>query len=191
MRLNRYEKLAGRVYGEVDPRDARNAVIADIKLAALNARGMVEYSTDVYILRPVDSSKGNHRIFYEINNRGNNFSFGLLNNAPAAVVNDPTTVVDAGNGFLMRLGYTIVLSGWDAGVAPGGGAPNDHGSDCEEPGRFIDRRPRARGARHRQQYDDDGNPDVRSGNPRQVPGQPLGARALRGSAHARARHRLG
>ena len=116
-----YEKLVGRAFGEVDPRDPRNAVIADINLAPRNARGMVEYSTDVYILRPVDSSKGNHRIFFEINNRGNNFSFGLLNNAPAAVVNDPTTAVDAGNGFLMRQGYTIVLSGWDAGVAPGGG----------------------------------------------------------------------
>ena len=116
-----YEKFTGRAYGEVDPRDPRNAVIADINLAPRNARGMVEYSTDVYILRPVDSSKGNHRIFFEINNRGNNFSFGLLNNAPAAVVNDPTTAVDAGNGFLMRQGYTIVLSGWDAGVAPGGG----------------------------------------------------------------------
>ena len=116
-----YEKLVGRAFGEVDPRDPRNAVIADINLAPRNARGMVEYSTDVYILRPVDRSKGNHRIFFEINNRGNNFSFGLLNNASAAVVNDPTTAVEVGNGFLMRQGYTIVLSGWDAGVAPGGG----------------------------------------------------------------------
>ena len=116
-----YEKVVGRAFGEVDPRDPRNAVIVDINLAPRNARGMVEYSTDIYILRPVDASKGNHRVFFEINNRGNNFSFGLLNNAPAAVVNDPTTVVDAGNGFLMRQGYTIVLGGWDAGVAPGGG----------------------------------------------------------------------
>ena len=96
-------------------------MIADIDLAPRSSRGTVEYSTDVYILRPVDRAKGNHRIFFEINNRGNNFSFGLLNNASAAVVNDPTTAVEVGNGFLMRQGYTIVLSGWDAGVAPGGG----------------------------------------------------------------------
>ena len=80
----------------------------------------MEYSTDVYILRPIDRSKGNGRLFFEINNRGNNFSFGLLNDT-AAVLNDPTSAADAGNGFLMRQGYTIVLSGWDAGVAPGGG----------------------------------------------------------------------
>ena len=116
-----YEKVVGRARGEVDPNDPRNAVIADIALAPRNARGMVEYSTDFYILRPVNRAAGNHRIFFEINNRGNNFSFGLLNNAPAAVVNDPTTAADAGNGFLMRQGYTFVSSGWDAGVAPGGG----------------------------------------------------------------------
>ncbi len=116
----RYEKLVGRAFGEVDPGDPRNALIVDIGLAPRNARGLVEYSTDVYILRPVERSKGNGRLFFEINNRGNNFSFGLLNNT-AAVLNDPTSAADAGNGFLMRQGYTIVLSGWDAGVAPGGG----------------------------------------------------------------------
>jgi hypothetical protein len=30
-------------------------------------------------------------------------------------------VADAGNGFLMRLGFTIVSSGWDAGIVTGGG----------------------------------------------------------------------
>ena len=49
-----YQKLVGRASGEVDPNDPRNAVIADIALAPRNARGMVEYSTDIYILRPVD-----------------------------------------------------------------------------------------------------------------------------------------
>ncbi len=119
--VGRYEKLAGRAFGEVDPNDQRNRVIADIALAPRNSKGKVEYSTDVYILRPVERSAGNHRIFFEMNNRGNNFSLGLLNSAPAAILNDPTTVADAGNGFLMRQGYTIVLSGWDAGVTAGGG----------------------------------------------------------------------
>ena len=119
--VGQYEKLVGRAFGEVDPNDQRNKVIADIALAPRNARGNVEYSTDIYILRPIDRSAGNHKIFFEINNRGNSFSFGLLNSAPAAVMNDPATVADAGNGFLMRQGYTIVLSGWDAGVAAGGG----------------------------------------------------------------------
>jgi Alpha/beta hydrolase domain len=118
--VGQYEKLIGRAFGEVDPNDPRNALIADIALAPRNVRGMVEYSMDVYMLRPVDRTKGNRRLFVEFTNRGNSYSFGLMNNT-AAVLNDPTSATDAGNGFLMRQGYNIVLSGWDAGVAPGGG----------------------------------------------------------------------
>ena len=114
-----YEKVVGRAWGEVDPQDPRNAVITDIALAPRNIKGRVEYATGVYILRPVDSARGNHRLFFEITNRGNNLSFGQMNDATAG--NDPTTAADAGNGFLMRQGYTIVLSGWDVTVAAGDG----------------------------------------------------------------------
>jgi hypothetical protein len=115
-----YEKLVGRAYGEADPSDRRNAVITDIALAPRNARGMVEYSTDIYILRPVDQSKGNHRVFFDINNRGGARALSVMNEAHSGG-NDPTTSADAGNGFLMREGYTIVMSGWDVTVAPGKG----------------------------------------------------------------------
>ena len=115
-----YEKLVGRAYGEVDPADRRNAGIVDIQLAPRNAKGMVEYSTDIYILRPVDPSKGNHRLFFEINNRGSNLSFGHFNDSSTGG-NDPTTAADAGDGFLMRQGYTLLWSGWDATAKPGQG----------------------------------------------------------------------
>ncbi len=59
--VGQYEKLVGRAYGEVDPSDPKNAIIADIALAPKNAAGMAEYSTDIYILRPVEQSQGNHR----------------------------------------------------------------------------------------------------------------------------------
>lgn len=112
-----YEKLVGRAFGEVDPNDPRNAGIVDVALAPRNIRGMVEYSTDIYILKPVDAARGNHRLFFELTNSGNVTSFTRLNDA-ATGGNDPTTVGDAGIGFLMRQGYTIVFSGWDATVAP-------------------------------------------------------------------------
>ena len=115
-----YEKLIGRAYGELDPADPRNRVIVDLSLAPRNDRGMVEYSMDVMVLRPIDPARRNKRLFYEINNRGGMRSLGLLNDV-AALTNDPTTAADAGNGFLMRQGYTILLSGWDISVAPGGG----------------------------------------------------------------------
>ena len=64
--VGQYEKLVGRAFGEVDPHDPRNAVIVDLALAPRNVRGMVEYSTDIYILKPVDSARGNHRLFFEL-----------------------------------------------------------------------------------------------------------------------------
>jgi hypothetical protein len=136
-----YKKLVGRAYGEVDPADRRNAVITDIALAPRNARGMVEYATDIYILMPVDPSKGNHKVFFESNNRGNFRSFSVMNDAKSGE-NDPTAAADAGNGYLMREGYTIVLSGWDVSVRPGRGrltmtvpvAKNPDGSAVTGPG---------------------------------------------------------
>jgi hypothetical protein len=109
----RYEKLTGRFFGEIDPGDPLNSVIADIRLAPRNARGLVEYSGDFLIIRPVDAARGNHRLLFEINNRGNILSFGLLNDA-ARNSNDPSTAADAGNGFMMRQGYTLAWGAWDA-----------------------------------------------------------------------------
>ena len=114
-----YEKLVGRVFGEVDPDAPGNAVVTDVELARRNAGGMVEYAVDLLILRPVDPSQGNGRIFYELNNRGRMLSLGQLNDARSGG-NDPTTLADAGNGFLMRRGYTFVSSGWDATAAADG-----------------------------------------------------------------------
>jgi hypothetical protein len=60
--VGQYEKIRGIAYGEVDPSDPRNAVITDIEPAPVNAQGMVEYSMDIFILKPVDLNRGNHRI---------------------------------------------------------------------------------------------------------------------------------
>ncbi len=111
-----YEKLRGVAYGEVDPTDPRNAIITDIEFAPRNANGMVEYSMDIYLLKPVDLRQGSHKLFMEVNNRGRK-RFSGLNGGPET--NDPTTAADAGDGFLMQRGYTLVWSGWDSAAAPG------------------------------------------------------------------------
>lgn len=107
-----YERVFATARGEVDPRDPANQGIALIDKAPRNARGRVEYSTDVFILRPKDPARGNGRILYEVNNRGRKMLFWNLADGPQGV-NDPRTVADVGNGFPLRLGYTIVWSGWD------------------------------------------------------------------------------
>jgi hypothetical protein len=114
-----YEKIVGRAFGEVDPKDPRNAVIVDIANAPRNARGMVEYDTDFTILKPVNLANGNHRLWFEINNRGAIAEFPQMNDSPTT--NNPTTAKDAGNGYLMRQGYTILQTGWDATAPAGGG----------------------------------------------------------------------
>lgn len=105
-----YEKLRGKAYGELDPASPQNALITDIALAPRNARGMVDYSMDIYILKPINLSQGNHKLFLEINNRGGKL-FGGLNNSTGG--NDPTTAAQAAEGFLMNLGYTMAWNGWD------------------------------------------------------------------------------
>jgi hypothetical protein len=109
--VGRYERISGHVVGEVDPHDPRNAIIVDIGLAPVNAGGMVTYSTDFQLLRPVERRNGNRRLLYEITNRGRTNALEMLNDSRTG--NDVATSGDAGNGFLMRQGYSLLESGWD------------------------------------------------------------------------------
>ncbi|HEV8256502.1 MAG TPA: alpha/beta hydrolase domain-containing protein [Casimicrobiaceae bacterium] len=111
-----YEKLRGRAYGAVDPADPLNALITDIELAPTNA-GKVEYSMDIYILKPVNLSQGNNKLFMEVNNRGNKL-FGGFNGSGGG--NNPTSATDAGQAFLMKQGYSIAWNGWDISASSGG-----------------------------------------------------------------------
>src|ERR1700694_1464127 len=54
-----YEKLRGKVYSAVDPKDSRHNIIAAPEQAPKNSQRKVEYSADLFILKPKDSSKGN------------------------------------------------------------------------------------------------------------------------------------
>jgi len=109
-----YEKVVGRFRGELDPKSPLNAVIVDLDKAPRNARGMVEYSADFYILKPVDVTKGNGALFYELANRGNKGILPRFNYAAGS--NDPTTAQHAGDGFLMWQGYTLLWNGWMNGL---------------------------------------------------------------------------
>lgn len=105
-----YEKLVGTIYGEVDPQNRLNKVIVNLGKAPRNRRGRVEYSSDLFILKPVDMARGNGKIFFDAPNRGGKRILAFLNDAREA--NDPSTIEDGGSGFLMRRGYTIVWCGW-------------------------------------------------------------------------------
>ena len=115
-----YEKLTGTAYFEADPGNPHNAVVFDLDKAARNAAGMVEFSADLVLLRPVDMSKASGTLFYEVNNRGNKIFQIMLNDTPpTANNNNPITAADFGNGFLERHGYVVAWVGWGADIAPG------------------------------------------------------------------------
>lgn len=129
-----YERLDGVAIGELDPTDPANRAIVNLAKAPRNARGRVEYRSDICILRPMDAAKGNGRILYEVNNRGRIMLFANL--CAGKVGNQPATAADLGNALPLKRGFTLVWSGWDAGaprangglgleapVATDGGAP--------------------------------------------------------------------
>jgi len=107
--VGQYEMITARATIAVDPEHALNSRIVDIDLAPTNASGRVEAVADVAILRPVDLSKGNRRLFYEVLNRGDKISFILMNDAPWV---DYYQGLEVANGHLMNEGYTVVWSGW-------------------------------------------------------------------------------
>ena len=103
-----YEQLTGKLYFLIDPGNRRNAVIADLNKAPRNAAGKVELSADLVILRPRDPGKGNGIALFDIVNRGNGVVFAAFN-GPAG--NTPES--EAGDGFVLNRGYTIVRVGWE------------------------------------------------------------------------------
>lgn len=115
-RVGAYEKIVGRLHCEVDPNADSQARITDIKLAPQNARGRVEFWTDFFLLKPVDARRGNGRLLYDVNNRGNKLALWTFNEARS---NNPATLTDAGNGFLMRNGWSVLWCGWSGEVPPG------------------------------------------------------------------------
>jgi len=104
-----YEQIVGKIYFVIDPANARNQVIVDLDKAPKNASGRVEMSADLTILKPKDISKGNGVALLDVVNRGNKT---VLNGFNRAGNNN-----EWGDGFLMRLGYTVIWVGWEFDVA--------------------------------------------------------------------------
>jgi hypothetical protein len=105
-----YEKLAGKIYFAVDPKNSANRIIVDIDKAPRNTAGKVEFSSDFYMIKPKDLSRGNGTLLYEVPNRGNKGMLGTFNMASGSP--DPQTEAQFGDGFLMEQGFTLIWVGW-------------------------------------------------------------------------------
>lgn len=89
-----YEIIRGRIHGEVDPADPKNAIIQDLKRVPRNARGRVEYIATFALAKPVDLSKASGVLIYTVVNRGNGVA---------------TASAD---------GHISLVSGWQGDVVP-------------------------------------------------------------------------
>ena len=104
-----YERLVGRAHFAVDPDAPAQHGITDLDKAPIDAEGLVQFTGDLSMLKPLDPRRGNRRIFFDYGNRSNKRA------------NDPRTLAHAGNGFLMRCGYTVAWLAWQGDLLPGNG----------------------------------------------------------------------
>ena len=112
--VGHYIQLDGTAHFAVDPIHPLNRCITDIKLAPRERDGLVNFSADIRILVPEDPRRGNHRLLFDVSNRGNRLALGAFNRVPRPI--NPSAPTDAGDGFLMRHGYTVVWCGWQHDV---------------------------------------------------------------------------
>ncbi len=101
-----YEEVTGKAYFVLDPKDPRNAVIADIDKAPRNADGRVEFSADLLAVWP-KIGDGNGIALVDVVNRGTTTAFRL---------NRTAGVDRVGDGFLMKQGFMILCIGWEFDV---------------------------------------------------------------------------
>ena len=105
-----YERIVGKIHFAVDPKLAANRIIADIDLAPRNAQGLVEFTADLFLLKPADAAKSNGTVLLEISNRGGK---GLLGMFDLGGKPDPRTAQDLGDPLLFEQGYTLAWVGWE------------------------------------------------------------------------------
>jgi hypothetical protein len=102
-----YVQMIGKAHFEVDPKDPRNAVIADIDKAPRNAAGKVEFTADLLTMWR-KSDDGNNVALVDVVNRGNTTAFRLNRTAGQNLV---------GDGFLLKQGFMIICIGWEFDIA--------------------------------------------------------------------------
>ncbi|HIG43225.1 MAG: alpha/beta hydrolase domain-containing protein [bacterium] len=111
-----YERIDGIAYYAVDPLDESNQCITDLQYAERDSDGLVRFSGDVTILSPVDG--GNRAALLEVPNRGHRVANRIIN--LCELVEDDN-IIEPGDGYLFRQGWTLVFCGWQWDVPTGTG----------------------------------------------------------------------
>jgi Alpha/beta hydrolase domain len=101
-----YERLTGRVYFSASVANPHNSGIVDLKNAVNLKRGEVDFSADFVALRPKDPHKNNGSMLLENPNRGHSRILSVVDGG------DWDAASNAGDGWLLRHGFTYVSLGW-------------------------------------------------------------------------------
>ncbi len=80
-----YEQVAGRAFGELDPKLPGNALIQDIELAK-DADGKVRYVASFVLFKPVDKPKASGLMWHDVPNRGRVFAMAPQERAAGDVL---------------------------------------------------------------------------------------------------------
>ena len=80
-----YEQIAGRAFGELDPKLPGNSIIQDIELAK-DADGKVRYVATFLIYKPMDLSRASGLLWHDVPNRGRVFPFATAERAAGDIM---------------------------------------------------------------------------------------------------------
>jgi len=113
-----YEQVDARVTFAVDPDHEVNAAIVDLELAPRDADGCVRFTSELSLLVPAKAGAGNGRLLVDVVNRGRPRAVQAFNrifdgDPPGdSVLSSTLLTSQAGDGFLMRHGYSVASIGW-------------------------------------------------------------------------------
>lgn len=130
-----YERIIASVHYAVDPKLPANAIIRDIQFAPRSDAGLVEFTADLYVLKPRDPALGNGAILLEINNRGGKAMLSRFQYGGGTT--DPRTAADFGDRLLMNQGFTLVWVGWQFDVPSKDGRMAVHAPVITDNGKTI------------------------------------------------------
>jgi hypothetical protein len=81
--------------------------VVDLDKASRNASRLVEFSSDLCVLRLKDPTRGNGAMLVEMSNRGSRSALRLFNHGGPNT--DPESSSDLGDGFLMKYGFASTV----------------------------------------------------------------------------------
>ena len=107
-----YERIDGKLHFAVDPSHPANSRIIDLDKAPRDGDGRVRFWADFLLLQPANQARSNRRLLHFVVNRGQRIGVPFNRFPPRAPTLPPTDEIQAGDGFLLRKGWTIAMCGW-------------------------------------------------------------------------------